>query len=581
MDEDLDPTESKRPIAIGKYQIFASLGRGGMADVYLAVARGPMGFNKLAVIKRLRDDHAADPALATMLLDEARLAARLSHPNVVHTYEVGEDRGGYFIAMEYLEGQPLVRITRALDKGGGGRLDPLMSARIVADALSGLHYAHELKDYDGTSLGIIHRDVSPHNIFVTYDGAVKLMDFGIAKAASSVTQTEVGVLKGKLAYMAPEHAMGMAVDRRADLFAMGIVLWELVTGKRLFQGNAAVATLHKLSQKQPRASEKVPGLPAKLDAVIARALEKNPDDRFQTAQEMGKELEEFLAASGGGPRRDDVARRIGELFEETRQNIHRQIQIHMAQVSVATSTGELAALTRDALKQAAEPTPSGQNLLSLESPESGSELIPAANPPSLPAEKPTKRRGGRLFLVGLAVALLTVALFVIRSCASRPMDTVAVSAPPPSARAASPSPTSRTAPEPTAAPAAPPPAANEAPANVPTQTATPARTSPPPRHDHPATPVRAAPPAAPPRTAAAASPAAAPETGTGYLTLDTYPWTRVSENGRALGVTPLVHVALPAGTHLLTLENPDQGLKQQYSVTLKADETVSRRLGLK
>src|SRR5215472_8899241 len=174
--------------AFGKYQLFASLGRGGMADVFLAVARGPMGFNKLAVVKRLRAQLADDPSFRNMFLDEARLAARLNHPNVVHTYEVGEQDGVYFIAMEYLEGQALNKVIHEAVKSNKV-FDESFCARVVSDALSGLNHAHELKDYDGKPLSIIHRDISPHNVFVTYGGVVKLVDFGIAKAALSSTET--------------------------------------------------------------------------------------------------------------------------------------------------------------------------------------------------------------------------------------------------------------------------------------------------------------------------------------------------------------------------------------------------------
>src|SRR4051794_24667437 len=182
--------------AFGKYQLFASLGRGGMADVFLAVARGQMGFNKLAVIKRLRQALAEESAFRTMFLDEARLAARLSHPNIVHTYEVGEQNGVYFIAMEYLEGQSLNKVLKEAMRRNVP-IEPGVVVRIISDALAGLGYAHELRDYDGRPLNVIHRDISPHNIFVTYDGFTKVVDFGIAKAALSSNETEVGVLKGK------------------------------------------------------------------------------------------------------------------------------------------------------------------------------------------------------------------------------------------------------------------------------------------------------------------------------------------------------------------------------------------------
>src|SRR5262245_45560386 len=202
---------------IGKYQLIANLGHGGMADVYLSVVHGPVGFNKLTVIKRLRPSLAEEQEFLAMFLDEARLAARLNHPNVVQTNEVAEIEGQYYIAMEYLDGQPLNRILTRAQKAG--TLPRELLIRVVADCLAGLHYAHELADYDGSPLGVVHRDASPHNIFVTYDGQTKVVDFGIAKAATRSAETRGGVLKGKVAYMAPEQARSGEVDRRSDVFA--------------------------------------------------------------------------------------------------------------------------------------------------------------------------------------------------------------------------------------------------------------------------------------------------------------------------------------------------------------------------
>src|SRR5688572_28591809 len=269
--------EDTATTAFGKYQLFASLGRGGMADVFLSVARGQMGFNKLAVIKRLRQALAEEPAFRNMFLDEARLAARLSHPNIVHTYEVGEQNGVYFIAMEYLEGQSLNKVLKEAYRRSE-LIDPAVSVRVVADALAGLGYAHELRDYDGQPLSVIHRDVSPHNIFVTYDGHTKLVDFGIAKASLSATETEVGVLKGKVAYMSPEQAVGQKIDARSDLFALGIVLWELLAQRRLTTGESAANILHKLMNEPiPRLSSVMPRIDLELDALVGKALEKDPN----------------------------------------------------------------------------------------------------------------------------------------------------------------------------------------------------------------------------------------------------------------------------------------------------------------
>ncbi|HEY0190086.1 MAG TPA: serine/threonine-protein kinase, partial [Kofleriaceae bacterium] len=213
------------PIELGRYRLFAKLGSGGQADVFLAIARGTVGVDKLVVIKRAR----ADGALGEFL-DEARLSLRLNHPNLVHTFEVGQEDGAHFISMEHVEGMSLKAL---LASPRTRELPPAIWLRVIADALGGLAHAHGLRDYDGKPLGIVHRDISPHNIVVSYDGVTKLLDFGIAIAGAGAAE-----VTGKPAYMAPEAAAGRA-DRRSDVFAMGIVLWEALAGRRL--GEDAVA----------------------------------------------------------------------------------------------------------------------------------------------------------------------------------------------------------------------------------------------------------------------------------------------------------------------------------------------------
>ncbi|RYE83091.1 MAG: serine/threonine protein kinase [Myxococcales bacterium] len=202
----------------GKYRLVAELGHGGMANVFLAASTGPASVTKLLVLKQIRPEMAGDPAFVEMFLDEARLAARVNHPNVVQTLEVGEASGHYYLAMEFLDGQPLSRIQ---GREAAEQLTLSQRLRILVDALGGLHHAHELRHYDGSSLGVVHRDATPQNIFVTYDGQVKVVDFGVAKAATSSGQTSAGVIKGKLSYMAPEQARGEPIDRRADVFSVG------------------------------------------------------------------------------------------------------------------------------------------------------------------------------------------------------------------------------------------------------------------------------------------------------------------------------------------------------------------------
>ena len=313
----------------GKYRIFGTLGRGGMADVFLAAALGAAGFNKLVVVKKLREARADDPSFVNMFLDEARLAARLNHPNVVHTYEIGEQSDGYFIAMEYLEGQQLNRVANEMRKRGEP-MAPAMAAHLMAEALLGLHHAHEMKDYDGRKLEIVHRDVSPQNLFVTYDGQVKVLDFGIAKAAMNITQTQAGVTKGKFSYMAPEQAIGDDVDRRSDIFALGIVLWELLAGERLFNGGSAVALQKLLNLSIPAPSTKNPAVSQALDAIVMKALERDPSARYDTAQDMSNALQDQVYASGRVIRHEDVARSLQDMFGDVREDMQRRIQAHMA-----------------------------------------------------------------------------------------------------------------------------------------------------------------------------------------------------------------------------------------------------------
>ncbi|HSN97842.1 MAG TPA: serine/threonine-protein kinase, partial [Candidatus Nanopelagicales bacterium] len=308
--------ERTRSNILGKYRLIAELGHGGMAEVFLAVAQGPAGFNKLTVIKQIRPQLADDPEFLAMFLDEARLAARLNHPNVVQTNEVGHDGNRYFIAMEYLEGQPLNRV---LHRIGRDKIPLAMHLRLIADGLSGLHYAHELADYDGTPLEVVHRDVTPHNVFVTYDGQVKVVDFGIAKAMSSSSETRTGVLKGKVSYMAPEQARGVRVDRRADIFSVGVMLWEAAVGKRLWVGVPDIAILGRLASGDlPRPSQVRPDVTPELEAVVLKAMALSREARHQTAGELQEDIERLLDRMGERVAMRDVGQLIAQHFQEER-----------------------------------------------------------------------------------------------------------------------------------------------------------------------------------------------------------------------------------------------------------------------
>jgi serine/threonine protein kinase len=262
-----------------------------MAELWLARQTGLQGFERLVVLKRILPHLAADPQFVEMFLDEARTVADLRHANLVTVTDIGADEGAWFIVMEYLEGRNLEAILRRAQSP-----IPLEYAlQIVIEAARGLEYAHEKTDLNGTALKIVHRDVSPQNLFVTFDGVTKVLDFGIATAAGRATQTEAGIVKGKFGYMSPEQVDGAELDPRSDLFTLGIVLFELVTGQKLFTRDNEADTLRAvLSSRVPRPSTLREGLPAGLDAIVLRALAKDPAHRFESCGALADALAELV-----------------------------------------------------------------------------------------------------------------------------------------------------------------------------------------------------------------------------------------------------------------------------------------------
>ena len=276
---------------LDRFELVAELASGGMATVYLARLSGVAGFQRLVAIKRLHPHLANEPDFIEMFLDEARLAARIHHPNVVPIQEVGESTSGYYLVMDYVEGDTLARLlARAAQTKT--QIPWGVTIRILLDTLAGLHAAHELTDDLGQPLALVHRDVSPQNILVGSDGIARITDFGVARASSRLSTTRSGQLKGKLAYMAPEQARGDRIDRRADVFSCGIVLWEALALKRLFKGDGEAATLNRvLYDPIAPPSTHRSGIPAALEAVCMKALERDVDERFATAEEFADELE--------------------------------------------------------------------------------------------------------------------------------------------------------------------------------------------------------------------------------------------------------------------------------------------------
>ncbi|HZI14944.1 MAG TPA: protein kinase, partial [Myxococcus sp.] len=281
------------PQAFGKYQLLKKLATGGMAEVWLARQMGIEGFQKNLVVKRILPHLAEDREFVEMFRNEALIAARFNHPNIAQVYEFGEANGTYYIAMEFIHGEDLGRVMRKAASAGQWIARPL-AIRIVAAACEGLHYAHTRSDDAGRPLRVVHRDISPQNILISFDGSVKLVDFGIAKAADQASLTKSGAIKGKFAYMAPEQASGKPLDARADIFAIGLVLYELLTGVRPLKRDSELATLQAAMECAIAAPSQVADVPEEMDPVVMRAVAKNADDRYRDARQFQVSLEEIL-----------------------------------------------------------------------------------------------------------------------------------------------------------------------------------------------------------------------------------------------------------------------------------------------
>jgi serine/threonine-protein kinase len=314
---------------LGKYELIARIGEGGMAEVYLARQRGPMDFEKVVVVKTIHPHLGRKKKFIDMLLDEARIAARLKHPCVVDIYDLGVEGETYFIAMEHLPGETLLSVLRACVKQR--QLDVPCTARIIADVADGLQAAHDLKDNVGRPLELVHRDITPGNIVVLYTGQVKILDFGIAKARGRLAEeTDADHFKGKLGYISPEQVRGQKVDRRSDIFSLGVVMWESLALRRLFRKNTPAAAADAiLKEAIPPPSKYRSSVPPKLDSICMRALARDPDERYSNASEMQEDIERFLAAGSFRPHKAAIRKYMHEIFadriDEREQLVHRVV----------------------------------------------------------------------------------------------------------------------------------------------------------------------------------------------------------------------------------------------------------------
>ncbi|HSB63810.1 MAG TPA: protein kinase, partial [Thermoanaerobaculia bacterium] len=378
------PSDATRPVvagrpasspgAFGRYQLLEKIGAGGMAEVYKARMRGEQGFEKIVAIKRIVPHMATNAEFVTMFVDEAKLAAQLNHNNITHIYDLGKVDAWHYIAMEYVEGKDL-RTLLKLGKERGFPLPAELALFIAAKIANALDYAHRRPAPDGTELNLVHRDVSPQNILISDEGDIKLCDFGIAKAASKVSTTMSGALKGKLQYMSPEQAWGKRLDRRSDIFSLGSVLYEMLTGAPLFEGDTDMSVLESVREGEvaPPTSRGVE-VPKRVDQIVLKALAKNPQERYQNASEFEKDLHAVLYTYQPSPGPADLA-----IY------MHRLLEAHQA------SDEEIEAAF-DAARDMPRPTPPPASA-SEAAPKKGKGLVIAkasgeATRPSFPAPAP-------------------------------------------------------------------------------------------------------------------------------------------------------------------------------------------------
>jgi serine/threonine protein kinase len=334
-----EPEVLQKPVPFGKYCLLEKISTGGMAEVFKAKQFGAEGFERLLAVKRILDSIAEDETFIEMFIDEAKIASQLNHPNIAQTFDLGKVEGSYFIALEYISGKDLRTLwEHMVDEG----LEPdiFLACFVISEVCKGLQYAHFKRDAAGNELHIVHRDISPQNILISFEGEAKIIDFGIAKAQGKTNETQVGILKGKFSYMSPEQVRGLHIDHRADVFALGIVLYEMLTLQRLFLGESDFATLEKIRKVEMSPPTLYnPFIPRELEDIVLKALAKSPDDRFQSGEELREALEVFMRNHGSLYGAKDLAASMGQQFagdiEHERRKLDQYQSVNMASITAA------------------------------------------------------------------------------------------------------------------------------------------------------------------------------------------------------------------------------------------------------
>jgi eukaryotic-like serine/threonine-protein kinase len=595
---------------IGKYKLVRLIASGGMAEVYLARQAGAAGFEKLVCLKRILPHLARDRQFVEMFLNEARLAARLDHPNIVSIYDLGEANGNYFIAMEFIDG-PSLRAVAKRARERGERLPIAEVVKIVSMAAAGLHYAHELADAGGKPLGLVHRDISPDNVLVHRNGVAKVVDFGIAKAANSGGRTRTGALKGKVAYMPPEQLRGEPLDRRADVFALGVVLYEMLAGQRPWEGDSDVSLIGRIMTEEPKPLSALrPEAPAGLTAVLDRALAKDRGPRYPSCHDLQADLEALLVSLGKtitAARISDFAKAYEEPVSAPDENsgaAMRALEVEMNWTGPSAPVAGRRAPPREPRTRILPPPApkrhgfaygaiaflcvaaiggSGGYLVLQRRGMLAPDPVPIERIAPRPTEPAPERAASQAEMAATAppktpdptdAGPSAPAAMTQGTPAAAPVAVTAPPAAPPAAPTPAPAPA-------TASPATPAPALAAATPVTPTPAPAPAAAT-------AATTTPAPPPAVPPAAPAPAPgsrkilvaksrssvPPPAPQPplqATGELVLLIRPWAKVEVDGRDVGVTPLNEpLMLAEGEHIVRLVNTDLGKDITRTVRITA-----------
>jgi len=443
---------------LGRYELLIPIASGGMAMVWAARLKGSRGFQKIVAVKTMLPKLSEDPQFERMFLDEASLASQVRHPHVVEIMDLGEQDHVLFLVMEWIEGVPLSSLIKGSRQKGGIPLP--IAVRVAMQACAGLHAAHELRDGAGELVGLVHRDVSPQNLLVTYDGVTKVVDFGVAKASGAGGfNTAGGQIKGKLAYMAPEQIQGESIDRRSDVFAMGIVLYAMTTGKHPFRKESDAATLYRICSAEPAVSPRkiVPGYPLPLERVVMQALSKNPARRYKSANELLVALDQALPASMRISSDEPVAAFVRDIMGSSRDE-------QKARLAAALERADKKALEPPPLRQIldSQPPPSRMSLSGVSDISSVSDvtgrpsgeasgIVGVAMPqvsevPGLQGLPAPRKSRAPLFALGALVLLAGAAAVAVGVAGSKPPRASAPAAPPAPSAAIAPTPSPATAP---------------------------------------------------------------------------------------------------------------------------------------